>query len=255
MDPFSILPIVTTTAPTWAPITSDAYGIPTPASIYSSTDSSSNEEGKSFGSLYRNYFVLVAIVIVIAFVGGCVFYRRKKRIVYRTNVQRQAALSRDLEDQGLHGNRGWGWGALSRDYSSGPTPHGQPVTIRGGTGMTTGRRRREDEGLNEVGEAPPAYKPAPDDNHTLLETGQSAPSTDATIAPALPRPTLGRENTGLKPPDYTETVITNVAPGRGLSSTTIPTSTATNSRNTNPDRDVELGHLPGYTANDTRDRR
>ncbi|KAI5208107.1 hypothetical protein E4T39_01528 [Aureobasidium subglaciale] len=244
-----------TTTPTRTPITSDAYSTPTPTRVYSSTDTSSDEERKSFGSLYQNYFVLVAIVIAIALVGGFVLYRRKKRTVYRTNAQRQAALSRDLEDQGLRGNRGWGWGALSRDYSSGPTLHGQPVTVRGGTGLTPWRCRREEEGLNEVGEAPPAYKPAPDDSHTVLETGQPTPSTDAVIAPALPRPTLGRENTGLKPPDYTETVVSNVAPGRGSSSTTIPISTATNSRNTNPNADVELGNLPGYTANDTRDRR
>ncbi|CAD0024413.1 unnamed protein product [Aureobasidium pullulans] len=239
-----------TTTSAWAPVTSDAYSTPTANSVPDSSYTSSQSDDRSFGDLYQNYFAFVAVVIVIALVGGCVFYRRKKRIIYRASVSRQLALSRDIEDQGLRANRGWGWGALSRDYSSGPTPRGQPLSARAGIGLAPWRRRREEEGLNEAGEAPPAYKPAPDDNDTVLETGQPAPQNDATT-PAVPRPTLGREHTGLKPPDYTEAVV---APVRGSSSMTVPTSSAANPTTITNEADPECGDLPGYVAN-THERR
>ncbi|CAD0112421.1 unnamed protein product [Aureobasidium uvarum] len=216
------------------PYTSDPHTTLTPILVSRSDES---DEGKSFGNLYQNYFAFVAVAVVVALVCACVLYRRKKRIVYQANVSRQIALTRDIEDQGLRANRGWGWGALSRDYSSGPAPRGQPLGV-----LSPWRRRREEEGLNEAGEAPPAYKTAPDDNDTVLETAQPASPANPTI-PAVPRPTLARENTGLKPPDYTETVVSSLAPGRASSSTTIPTSTTTP---TNPHTDSQSNDLPTY---------
>lgn len=235
------------TSSLWAPITSDAYSTPTANSVPEPSYSSSQSDDRSFGNLYQNYFAFVGVVIVIALVGGCVFYRRKKRIVYRARVSRQLALSRDIEDQGLRSNRGWGWGALSRDYSSGPAPRGQPLSggARPGIGLAPWRRRREDDGLNEAGEAPPAYKPAPDDNDTVLETGQPAPQNN-TISPAVPRPTLGREHTGLNPPDYTEAVV---APVRASSTMTVPSSSAANPQTTSTQVDPDRGDLPGYATN------
>ncbi|KAI4724080.1 hypothetical protein E4T49_08207 [Aureobasidium sp. EXF-10728] len=223
------------------PHTSDTYTTLTPILVSRSDES---DQGKSFGNLYQNYFAFVAVVVVVALVCACVFYRRKKRIVYQANVSRQIALTRDLEDQGLRANRGWGWGALSRDYSSGPAPRGQPLAV-----LSPWRRRREEEGLNEAGEAPPAYKSAPDDNDTVLESAQPAPPPDP-ATPAVPRPTLAREDTALKPPDYTETLVSSLAPGRSSSSTTIPASIATA---TNPHTDVDSNHLPTY--NDSHERR
>lgn len=232
------------TTTSWAPVTSDAYSTPTPTVVSTSNDDPPQSD-RSF-KIYQDYFAFIAVVIAVALVTSCVFYRRKKAILRRANLSRQMALSRDVEDQGLRANRGWGWGALSRDYSSGPDPHGQP--LRGPLGIPSPwRRRREEDGLNEAGEAPPAYKSAPDQNDTVLETAHPTSPTDLT-APTLPRPTLGRENTGLKPPDYTEAVVTPVAHGRASSSATIPTSTATT-----PHEDVELDDLPTY--NDTHERR
>jgi hypothetical protein len=233
----------------WAPVTSDAYTTPTPTVMSTSNDSGSTSD-RSFGDIYQNYFAFVAVVLVVTLVGGCVFYRRKKRIIRNANLSRQIALSRDIEDQGLRSNRGWGWGALSRDYSSGPDPRGQPLSqgLRGPLGVPTPwRRRREEDGFNEAGEAPPAYKSAPDHNDTVLEIAHPVPLTDITT-PALPRPTLGRENTGLKPPDYTEAVVSPVAHERASSSTTIPISTAANTHD-----EAESDDLPTY--NDTHERR
>ncbi|KAG9949992.1 hypothetical protein KCU85_g3857, partial [Aureobasidium melanogenum] len=218
------------------------------STVVSSSQHSKRDDGEqSFGELYHNYFVFVAVVIAIALVGGCFFYRRKKRMVHQANVSRQIALSRDIEDQRLRANRGWGWGALSRDYSSGPTPHGQPLGTRGAMSLPSWGRRREEEGLNDAGEAPPAYKSAPDHNDTVLETARPA-SPSSLITPAAPRPALAREHTGLKPPDYTEAVVSPVAPGRGSSSLTVPTSTATTTQT-----DLGSDGLPTY--NDTHERR
>ncbi|KAG9651386.1 hypothetical protein KCU98_g4684, partial [Aureobasidium melanogenum] len=238
-------PRLTWTSP--SPVPPPAPNTSTPTVVSTLKHSTRDDGGQSFGELYHNYFVFVAVVIAIALFACCFFYRRKKRIVHQANVSRQIALTRDIEDQRLRANRGWGWGALSRDYSSGPTPRGQPLGARGAMGLPSWGRRREEEGLNDAGEAPPAYKSAPDHNDTVLETARPA-SPASLITPAVPRPVLGREHTGLKPPDYTEAVVAPITPGRGSSSNTIPTSTATNT-NTN----VGSDGLPTY--NDTHERR
>ncbi|KAK6001325.1 hypothetical protein QM012_002656 [Aureobasidium pullulans] len=229
----------------WTPPSSvppPASSTPTPIVITSQKHIKRDDEDQSFGELYHNYFVFVAVAIAIALVGGCFFYRRKKRVVHRANASRQIALSRDIEDQGLRANRGWGWGALSRDYSSGPTPHGQPLGVRGPISLSAWRRRGEEEGLNDAGEAPPAYKSAPDHNDTVLETTRPTNLT----TPAIPRPTLGREHTGLKPPDYTETIVSPVTPERGSSSTIVPTISATNTH-------IDAGSEDLPTYNDQHD--
>ncbi|CAD0090278.1 unnamed protein product [Aureobasidium mustum] len=225
-----------------SPVPSVASIAPAHTVVYTSRHSTRDNGGQSFGELYHNYFVFVAIAIAIALLVACAFYRRKKRIIHQANLSRQIALTRDIQDQGIRANRGWGWGALSRDYASGPTPHGQPLAVRGATA-----RRREEEGLNDAGEAPPAYKAAPGYNDTVLETARPASTTNL-ATPTFPRPALARENTGLKPPDYTETAFSPISPGRGSSNTTVPTFTATNTH-TNAGSE----HLPTY--NDTHDRR
>jgi hypothetical protein len=233
-----------TTTGSWAPVTPHAYTTHKPRIVPRSDDD------RSFGEIYQNYFAFVAVIIAVCLVGGCVFYRRKKQIIRHANLSRQIALSRDIEDQGLRSNRGWGWGALSRDYSSGPDPHGQPLShgLRGPMGVPTPwRRRREEEGFNEAGEAPPAYKSAPDQTDTILETAHPVPLTHITT-PAVPRPTLGREHTGLKPPDYTEAVVSPVSHGRASSSASLPTPTVASTQDRAASDD-----LPTY--NDTHERR
>lgn len=61
---------------------------------------------------------------------------------------------------------------------------------------------RPEEGLNEVGEAPPPYKPDEDEQ--------------TNGGPAVPPPAHTREEAGLKPPDYDEVHVTPVQ-GRGSS--------------------------------------
>jgi hypothetical protein len=229
-------------------LTSQDIALNTRRTVHIMADPSSSD--RSFGDIYQNYFAFVAVIIAVGLVGGCVFYRRKKQIIRHANLSRQAALSRDIEDQGLRTNRGWGWGALSRDYSSGPDPRGQPLAqgLRGAMGVPTPwRRRREEEGFNEAGEAPPAYKSAPDHTDTILESAHTIPLTLITT-PAMPRPTIGREHTGLKPPDYTETVVSPVSHGRASSSATIPTLTVASTHNHTTSDD-----LPNH--NDSHERR
>lgn len=57
---------------------------------------------------------------------------------------------------------------------------------------------REEEGLNELGEAPPAY--APPKTREEVERDR-----EAGAGLAVPMQTLSREEAGLKPPDYSET--------------------------------------------------
>jgi hypothetical protein len=248
LGPYHTIHVMATTT-SWDPVTSDAYSTPTPSVVLKSNNDSSSSDG-SFGDIYQNYFAFIAVIIAVCLVGGCVFYRRKKQIIRHANLSRQAALSRDIEDQGLRTNRGWGWGALSRDYSSGPNPHGQPLSqgLRGAMGVSTPwRRRREEEGFNEAGEAPPAYKSAPDHTDTILESAHTVALTHITT-PAMPRPTIAREHTGLKPPDYTEAVVSPVSHGRASSSATIPTLTVASTHN-----HTTSDGLPNY--NDSHERR
>jgi hypothetical protein len=233
----------------WDPVTSDAYSKPTStdfdsasssasasASYSSPPVSSSSTDAGNFWHLYQNYFAFVAVAIGVFLIGGCLVYRRKKRTAIRLRAARQVALSRDVENQGV------------------ANPRAQPLGVRGTIALAHWRRRREEEGLNEAGEAPPAYKSAPDDDHVVLEGGQPTPHTNATHPPlAVPLPTIGREHTGLKPPDYTATVVAPVGPERASTSANVLTNTT--HPNSAADRDVELGNLPAYHDNDTHERR
>jgi len=58
-----------------------------------------------------------------------------------------------------------------------------------------------EEGLNELGEAPPAYAPKRDEE--LQQNG-----------PAVPLQTLSREDAGLKPPGYEQGSYTVDSPAR-----------------------------------------
>jgi len=65
---------------------------------------------------------------------------------------------------------------------------------------------RPEEGLNELGEAPPAYAPPPKAGY-----GQGDGAGDL---PAVPMQALSREDAGLKPPDYVEANVTEESPAR-----------------------------------------
>lgn len=75
-----------------------------------------------------------------------------------------------------------------------------------------GRRNGEDEGLNERGEAPPPYKASGEGETVVARAeegrggeGRGGQGLDG-AGVAIPLRTLGREQVGLKPPDYSEAV-------------------------------------------------
>lgn len=156
-----------------------------------STATSTSSGDNSDGSLVNYYFVFLAILICILLVAGWIIYRRRKREAFRRRYHQQDALARDLD----------GW--------TGPRPTGRRRWGYGNwrTGPDEGSDR--EEGLNEAGEAPPPYKP-----RTSSEQGDRE-SAAADGEPSIPLRTVAREDTTLKPPDYSEAVVGAVEePGR-----------------------------------------
>lgn len=174
--------------------TSTANSIPT----YSDdAGSSSGNSGDGIGSsspshLVNYYFVFLALIICIGGLSGYLVWRRRKRALAAMRHSREHALARDLS--------GWDAGAGRREGR-----------IRGywpGRGNRAQEEEVAEEGLNELGEAPPAYMP-----RKSRESGRVVDGSDE--APAIPLQTLSREEAGLKPPDYS---IANVVAVDGSSS-------------------------------------
>ncbi|KAI1081248.1 hypothetical protein F5B20DRAFT_537447 [Whalleya microplaca] len=129
------------------------------------------------GSVFENYpfaWILIPLIILVAAGTLLVFYRyrrrQKLRRLYGTN-----ALERDLEAMGQR--------ASAR-------PPNDP-RVRGG--HRTGRRRRSlnnpgpEEGLNELGEPPPAYtapRKHPDDSEDIELTPMEHPGSTTTTVDA-----------------------------------------------------------------------
>ena len=128
------------------------------------------DEDDRRGGLINYYFVFLAIFIVLAFLGIYFLNRRRqaRRAAWRTSGEN--ALRRDVE----------GWAG----------------------GMSNARRwhRREEsrrvEGLNEVGEAPPPYRPKGEDMGGAEEGGPQIPMN------TLARDGRERERDLAKPPEY-----------------------------------------------------
>lgn len=250
-----------TTTLAWNPQTSDLYSSPTPT-LEAAADSASQQSqpSSSFWDTNKNYISFFIVFVVAVIIAAFVINRRKKQTAQRNSVARSIALSRDLENANL--NRGWGWGALSRDYSSGPIARAPPASSGRAQGGVRGamngamnlapwrRRQEEEEGLNEAGEAPPPYKPGPD-NDTVLETGQSAPQSNATPL-AVPPPTLARNHSAQKPPDYSAAITSPVSADTGPSNSVSAHAISAAAANTNDH--VDSGNAPPY-SNDSHERR
>ncbi|KAF2404048.1 hypothetical protein EJ06DRAFT_471777 [Trichodelitschia bisporula] len=106
------------------------------------------------------YFVFAALLVMFMFLGAYLLHLRKKKIKERSRNSGHNALARDLD--GWVGSRRWMYG----NWRQAPPPR--------------------QEGLNELGEAPPPYKPEP---------GQELPQ--------IPLQTLARDpQDRASPPDY-----------------------------------------------------
>lgn len=154
-----------------------------------SNSSSDNSNGStSTSSLVNYYFVFLALIACVAGLGIFLIWRRRTRAVAYTRYSRQHALARDVSGwqndgaghRGGHrtGYRGALWGRSTEDVAA------------------------REEGLNELGEAPPAYMP-PKTREEEERERQAAQGRE----PAMPMQTLSREDAGLKPPDYAETSV------------------------------------------------
>ncbi|TKA76672.1 hypothetical protein B0A55_02607 [Friedmanniomyces simplex] len=203
---------------------SSATGMPTPNDSAlggsSNTDSTSTGDGHS---LVNYYFVFLAIIIAVAGLTGFLLFRRRRRAMIATSLSRQSALARDLttwhgssgnsNDHGMFdgagggGGGGGGGGARARGYW--PYGHGQ---------FRSQEDAGREEGLNELGEAPPAYAPPPPKSRQDGEEMTTTTSQYGADEPAVPLQTLSREDAGLKPPDYVESsaiLEDNAVGGRG----------------------------------------
>lgn len=124
-----------------------------------------NEQDNDSGSgSEAYYFIFIAIFFVL--VGGMLWgvnQRKRRRTAQNTSVRR-SALERDMQnaqfDQLFPNSRRW-------------TGEGRRSGARSSGGGLSGPRR--DEGLNEVGEAPPPYKPAGAGNGQMNGAGITIP--------------------------------------------------------------------------------
>ncbi|EMC92557.1 hypothetical protein BAUCODRAFT_134368 [Baudoinia panamericana UAMH 10762] len=164
-------------------------------SMPSATDSAPGSQTSNAGnfdntSLANYYFVFLALIICIAGLGGFLVWRRRRR---RFNAMMQGYNSRGavtMPGLGLH----------DRTMAAGYFRH----RWRSQSEENVGR----DEGLNEFGEAPPAYAPP----KTRGEQEREAIARDRGVCePAAPAQTLSREQAGLKPPEYTAAHATPVS--------------------------------------------
>lgn len=169
-------------------VTGTSSGMPqatdsAPGSSSSSSDSGNNDSSTGTTSLVNYYFVFLALILCVAGLGVFLLFRRRRRAMahVRSN-SRENALARDLS----------AW-------------HGDSTRSGGQRRYWQGRwRSTEDvdreEGLNELGEAPPAYAPP----KTREEEEREAAAHQEL---AVPLQALSREGAGFKPPDYTETNV------------------------------------------------
>ncbi|KAL2071302.1 hypothetical protein VTL71DRAFT_12537 [Oculimacula yallundae] len=115
------------------------------ASSPTSTDGSTSD-GRSPNGTFNFYFIIVAIVIIIFILSMLYLGKRKKQKAALMRRNSQRALAEDME--GLRDRFGMGRGGMRRAHA-------------GGGGSDARRGRMEGlEGLNDVGEAPPPYRPA-----------------------------------------------------------------------------------------------
>ena len=177
-------------APLQAPsLTSSAAASSTaflsPAAVTSAANpfnSSSNSNSNSHAVL-NYYFLLLAGFVILIMVLYWVLLRKRKRRFAEAHTRVQSALAADLER----------WPGDAR-------PRGPFASTRTGRWHVL-RPTRQQEGLNEQGEAPPAYIAKPEPAHGANASGSGAPSSTGSLAPEW------IEMAG-KPPDYQERLHT-----------------------------------------------
>ncbi|KAK4540389.1 hypothetical protein LTR36_009246 [Oleoguttula mirabilis] len=168
---------MTATASTMPSATDDATG--------ASSNTASNDGNTA--SLVDYYFVFLALILCVAGLGVWLIWRKRRRAIAYTRYSREHALARDVS--GWHGDDAGGRGHRT----------GHRAALWGGSAHDVAAR---EEGLNELGEAPPAYMP-PKTREEEAREREAAQRQEL----AVPMQTLSREDAGLKPPEYAEASI------------------------------------------------
>ncbi|KAF2110695.1 hypothetical protein BDV96DRAFT_500757 [Lophiotrema nucula] len=146
-------------------------GIP-PASTGSDPTTRRNE------SVFNYYFLFLAAFGVLVAVGLWWLHRRRKRRKELMRLSGQNALARDLD----------GW-VNSRRWMYGRWRHNQAAAFV-----------RQEEGLDENGEAPPPYQPK---GETTVSQSNATPDRQATNDIMIPLRTLSRDEIErTRPPEY-----------------------------------------------------
>lgn len=146
--------------------------------------SSNNNDGFNNGGLVNYYFVFIALILFAAALSLFLLLRRRKRRMarYRTApIRRPSQLQPyGVDFNELQQNRsGWdNWSPERRRYW--PRFSREAEVAR-------------EEGLDEHGQAPPPYRPK--------TSGGDGDGDGVTVPP----PIVTRDDTGFKPPDYSET--------------------------------------------------
>ena len=127
-----------------------------------------DDEENDPGSQYPFWWIVVPIVLAIAIACMVMLIRHRRRQLRRTLAGCNNALRRDLEAMGPLRNRPAGAATAGRPWYR-VRPGGSVGYWRGGLGGPCGVLRPHDEGLNEFGEAPPAYSPSGQKEHSDVE--------------------------------------------------------------------------------------
>ena len=192
-----------------------AYASASSSAPPKSTDNAqkgNNNNGSNATGLVNYYFVFIALIFCVVALFVFLVMRRKHRAVVRQRMARERALSQDLGDA-LESRR-WEFNRRQRWYRQ---------------GRWRSAEASREEGLNELGEAPPAYMPKRPSEEVRRDAnvgeGEGEGQRDGE-GPAIPLQTLSRDDVGLKPPDYSETQVEEHTP-HGRSSVASASSSRT----------------------------
>ncbi|OQN95893.1 hypothetical protein B0A48_17730 [Cryoendolithus antarcticus] len=146
----------------------------------------SPDDGTSTG-LISHYFIFIALLLCVAGIIFFFMFRRRRKAMLRYNAYQQSQ-----QQAGGRGGMGGGWEMQPPNWRGG---------WRGGVpGIGEGRGLEAVEGLDERGEAPPAYV-AKMDGPAEVRHGEAPAEGPAGIS--APPHTLSREQSGLRdPPRY-----------------------------------------------------
>ena len=195
-DAISFALLSSPTSSSTLPTTADATPPTSPLSSGGSAQSSSSTSSDS-DSEHRNddllnfYFIFIAVFVILLLIGIWFIHRHKKRRKARLRNSGQNALARDLN----------GW-SQPRRWIHGVAPWRTDGPLNSA----------REEGLNELGEAPPPYIKDTQSRERRLSVG-SASAAALPAEPAIPLRTLSRDDRDrLKPPDYESSIRDSLTP-------------------------------------------